>query len=59
VKEYKMEKDELIKELSLLGLHKKLLKVLDKELLLKIHELIGWAVPVFKPTKNLEEGAEA
>ena len=54
-----MEKDELIKELNTLGLHKKLLKVLDKELLLKIHELIGWAVPVFKPTKNIKEGAEA
>tara|TARA_R100001082_G_C4316654_1_gene139226 strand:+ start:66 stop:248 length:183 start_codon:yes stop_codon:yes gene_type:complete len=60
MRDYKeINRDKFIEELRILGLHDKLLKNLKYDILVKIHELIGWAVPVFKPTENLEEGAEA
>jgi len=60
MRDYKeINRDKFIEELKILGLHHKLLQNLKYDVIEKIHELIGWAVPVFKQTENIEEGAEA
>jgi hypothetical protein len=47
-----MERQKAIKELLPLGLHKELLDKLSNAHLFRLHDLIGWASPVYDDNKK-------